>query len=223
MNIFSWSWFKKYTKTNFIDNAYGLIRFNDYNDNLKILSDYKVTQKDILNLSGGIAVTVTGLINVWIEQETDHSVQVRIDTSVYRIDTTINFKWKFIILEYIRVFKNADKKNHIATYCLINQILAGTKMGFRNIKLIAKGGKDCPPGEQWNGHYVWGRLGFKMDEINRMDLIEILEDAERPETSFEELLSTQDGQQFWIKHGKTWHGNFYFDRKGDCIKYLKRY
>ncbi|MGN6436961.1 MAG: hypothetical protein ACTHMM_10530 [Agriterribacter sp.] len=223
LSILPWTWFKKYTETNFIDSTFHLIRFNDCDDNLKIFSDYKVGKKDLLNLSGGIAVVTPGLVNVWIEQETTHAVQVRIDTSIYRIDTTINFKWKFIVLEYMRVFDKDNQKKNIATYILINQIQAAMKMGFRNLKLIAKGGKGSPPGEQWDGHYVWGRLGFKMDELNRMDLIELLENANRPETSFEELLSTEEGRRFWLTQGKTWHGTFYLDKRGGCMKSFKNY
>jgi len=87
-----------------------------------------------------------------------------------------------------------------------NQTDAAVDAGFSQIRCLAVGRYKVI--EKWNGYITWGKFGFIIDNYFQNKFVALLKEYNRKETTLAEILSTKDGEKFWMEKGMSWPGKF---------------
>ena len=219
------NFFRRQTKTNFIqDKKYeALLNPRYLNDGHGVMLRYKLTTKDVVNLCGGIPSQTIEEIDISIESIGEHVLSVKIDTTIHNTKRRINFQDKYISNDLLALHKNKLRKKNFGAFCLINQIKAARKWGFQTLDTYAEGGRNIYPPDKWNGHYTWARLGYEMAELSTPDFKQLMLEMGRNETNLRQLMSIQEGRDFWLRNGHSWSGTFHLSKKKNCMRDLKSY
>lgn len=185
----------------------GIVKFHCDSDHALLnicLDTHSLTKEDLLSLAGGIPTNAATFfdINLTLVSYADAVISVGLNTSEFACTREIDLKEKVIRNTYACV---KETGTGIGTNLLINQVEAAINFGYYTIKVTAMGGKYCP---DMNGHYTWGRLGFTMLPGDVTSFKALMFDFGRTERTLNELLSSDDGKDFWCKEGFTWLGEF---------------
>ncbi|HUW55584.1 MAG TPA: hypothetical protein VMZ92_03040 [Planctomycetota bacterium] len=97
----------------------------------------------------------------------------------------------------------------IGTAGFVLQAETASKLGFREIKLLASG-----PDRGKVGYYVWARLGFQSDwKVRGPDGPIMIQD----------LMRRPGGAAWWKENGKAWRGTFDLSPDSTSMRVLREY
>lgn len=200
-------------QTNFIEEILPGIELDSNGNSIQEICSGALSEKDIINLSGGIPPKEITSMTLDIEYETPGVFNVLIFTNLYYVSRTINFNQKVIFNSSMRVEK---QQQGLGRNLLINQIISARSFGFTLLNANAAG-------NPMNGFYTWGRLGYTMTFSYKERFDELSRINNRKEKSLFELLKTEEGRNFWINNGFTWNGVFFVKEGSENIYLLKDY
>lgn len=184
--------------------------FKPYDDTIKAIIDEKnlpeltgYSVEEFASLTGidgirplkEIKIVVTGRYPI---------VQVIILSDKVDLERSVRIKAKIIHNELL---KSHTDENGIGWRMVESQILAARKAGFQIITLEAARGID-PDGTRYEGYQIWHKLGFLMTEDSLIKFRSLMNKEGRVENDIYELYQTKEGEEFWVKHGFTWDGEF---------------
>lgn len=189
------------------------------NDKYSLISEHKLTIKDLINLCGGIPSRDVTEYRLEIISGSKDIVHIKVFTNLYEVVRSINFEYRIIDNHFMNVYQ---KGKNIGTRLFLNQVKAAMKRRFVKLKTTALAPN---PGDDidWLGHYFWGKVGYKMLPDEQIEFQKWIKEFGRNENSLWELLTTKEGASLWKKYGHTWMGEFYLNGKGKCLHYLTLY
>lgn len=187
------------------------------NDTHGCLAKHGATPEDMLELSGGMPVTMDFQSTCEIVSLTEDFVKVIVESDIYECERRFNFT-KGVIRNIIMTVMKKGEGTGRALF--VNQLLAARTFNFGVIKIQATGG-DAPP--EWNGHYTFGRFGFTMEAGDEAVFQVTMRNDNRYDKTLAELLSTDEGRAYWIESGSTWAGIFDTDPNSENSKLLNDY
>lgn len=120
-------------------------------------------------------------------------------------------KKKIYMSEFI-LNPNIDKGSGKGTDIFYKQVQSFSKLGYE--RLVT----DAVKSDIYNGYYTWARLGYNiLSSSDKVSFTNLLSRSKSPEisssNSLPELMSFQEGRDFWKKEGFNFEGEF--DLKGD--------
>lgn len=205
-------------QTNYIETLYPQIKFN-ISDPHSVLRQNKVTEKDIVNLCGGIPLANITKIKVDISSQYQPALCVQIKTDQYETVRTMDFTLKQID-NNIMIVSDEAKGKHIGTNLFLNQLVTARVHDFEKLHTIAVApSKYDDEGTAWYGYYFWANLGFQNMEPDEYRAWAA--EMQREEPTLSELMQTDQGRELWRNTGISWIGEFFLAQGHPCYHYLK--
>lgn len=167
----------------------------------------------LLELCGGIPIVDLENIRMNIEVINSCVYEVTIITPVYHIERTINFVDKLIINATMIIY---TPNEGIGNNLFYNQVTAAIKHGFKLLRT------NPVKGHNFNGYYVWGRLGYSIVQ-SYLDQYKLwCEENEIEYKPLFEILLDETSRRKWIDNGYSWIGEFNLsDNSENIINYNK--
>ena len=208
-------------QTNFVEAVYDQIQWT-IEDSDSVMLKYNATDKDILNLCGGIPLPDISNIRVQIYPQYPAALVVTVNTDQYEVIRLIDFEVKLIDNHFMVVAETARGK-HIGTNLFLNQREAAQTWKFRKLRTIARAPVIDEDNREtdWYGYVFWANMGYANREPE--EYARWAEKMNRTEPSLNELMQTEDGRQIWELYGTTWVGEFFLAKGHACSRYLKMY
>jgi len=160
-----------------------------------------LSKKQLVALSGidgcskeGIVFGLSGKYPIIKTEAKNHLAEVE---RVFRVKT------KEINNRSIKVY-SPDKGTGTQIYK--RQIDTAIQEGFKKILVWASGGKLENPAN--NGNITLAKFGFTLDKLSQKLVGNLLTQHKRHEKTLFELLSTEEGLNFWKEFGRHWVGEF---------------
>lgn len=179
---------------------------------------YRLSNNDFINLCGGIPKKDIEIKSASIKAVAQHSVKVRLSTSAYEIERHINFKTG----EIYNAFMEAVGKNAgVGTSLFVNQVAEAKALGFKKLSVYAFGGQNI--GGDWTGYHRWARLGYSMDKKDAEQFKTWAAGLGRKEKTVNQMVSKEEGSDFWAKNGWRWHGSFSLKENSRNMRLLQKY
>jgi hypothetical protein len=175
--------------------------------------------EELVNLSGGIPVNVTGY-SIEIEAMSEQVVLVRIKCDQYYTTRTIDFEDKVITNDLMRVI---EKNQGVGLSLLVNQIITATVKGFKSLEVHAAGGIGWT--SDWDGHSFWAKTGYTMNKEGIAKFDAWLKEHGLDKTTPFDLANDkiQGGHDLWYDEGFDWYGNFDLDSDSKNRQLLRKY
>lgn len=202
-------------QTNFINDCYDAIRIT-IEDPHRVMNQYNVTDRDIINLVGGVPLPTITNIRVIISSQYQESLLVKMNTDQFEVIRRIDFDIGRINNSYMRVYKEY-KGMHIGTHLFLNQIQVARQYGFEKINVIAAAPDEGD--EDWHGYYFWADLGFENTEPDLY--MEWARVNNRTEPTLNHLMQSQDGRDAWRKARIHWIADFHLTEGHTCWFFLQ--
>jgi hypothetical protein len=192
---------------------------------------YKVTDEEIINLSGGFPTTkfVDGYFRAFSVNEDVFKVEVMYDFGADQTGTprggrvlrTIDFLKRQIRNDEVQL---QIKNTGFGTKLFINQVNAARRQGFITFSMQAAGGVDYYPITSWDGYKVWGKYGYIMGPYHqrKFDFWRIGKNIKQ-KTLNELYWQNKEKYSLWESTGFSWDG--FFDLRDGSLSmyYLKLY
>jgi len=185
-----------------------------------------MSNKDLIKLSGDTPVKGMVIDNVDMAFYGDMNggnVELLMKNNKYFSKVEVS-KYKNTILEIAHVDIPASSQGQgIGSKMFLNMIDSAKTNGFKSVELIAA------KAEGYNGYYTWARYGFDINPVYEPELLKFknlvqsskIENIKNSKT-ITDLMSTQEGRNFWKKEGFQYHGEFHIEDKYDYfINYFK--
>lgn len=148
-------------------------------------------------------------------------LQLTVESEDIHVFRKINFQTKVIINANCYLLDHDNCRNGNGARVFSHQVKKTREAGFSKIRIDAAGEHRLR--DILNGYYTWGRFGFSMINDSIDDFQQVMKDYGRSETTLEELLLTRKGQDFWLKYGFPWEGEFILEQYSDNSIALEKY
>lgn len=192
----------KALKTNLVDDEVVMKRVKiDLDGEDEIKKVHSITE--IINLTGGIPTDKFQFLNFKAQSFGYGVIKTEVTSDAYTITRNIDSKNKEIYNAYMKVH---GKGEGTGTALFLNQVKEARKLGYKTLRVHAAGGEGW--GEDWDGYYRWARLGYTLDPVDKRKVERFLTENNRKEKDLNELVSTNEGLNFWKENGFEWHGAF---------------
>jgi hypothetical protein len=201
-------------QTNFINQVYSEIHI-DLTNSSSVLSNLHITDRDMINLCGGVPLPNITNIRVVIAATYSSALSVKIFTDQYEVVRNMDFEIKRIDNNFIYV---KNKRKGIGINQFLNQLQTARKYGFEKLHAVAMGPEDDL---DWDGYFFWAKLGFENTDTDEYKAWAAA--MGRKEPTLSELMQTETGRDLWKKTGFTWIGAFYLADDHSCMAYLRKY
>lgn len=178
-----------------------------------IMAIHNLSEESAINLAGD-SLCDKDTLAVNISHSERFQLEIQCDSDLFFVQRRINFQEKTIINYFMKVY---DGRNRTGTKIFLKEVIEARKSGFKKFEVSAAKSDD------FNGYYTWARLGYSIAPWDEPEFFELMNNHNRTETSLPELMSTEDGRNFWKKNGFWFQGEFDLADKSPNIIAFKDY
>jgi hypothetical protein len=181
------------------------------------------TNEEIIYLTGIIGVhpdlTKQDNISIEINPFPDATIVILKSAAIERLEIMIYNRFNYIENLCLR---GTQQKSGIASKWVASQAAAASSRGFKHLEATAY--KDSSGSTTvWSGYIVWGKLGYLLYDTSIKDFENLMKNKGRTEKTIIELISTQEGLNFWIAEGFSWQAIFDLTKDSESFNILNEY
>lgn len=180
----------------------------------KMAETFGYSTDDLLLLAGGVPIKGSNVkYDIDYNEEYEYFC-VKSYNMHYNIERKIYLQENYIENYLMNVIKT-NRGTGLSLF--MNQVRRARALGFQKMEVYAA------QGAGWNGYITWAKFGYVMDASDDARFLKLMASSSRKEKTVFELVSTEDGANFWEDYGFPFNATFDLSDNSQSMKNLRCY